>query len=275
MYMKRLFIISAIILILFCTAINAESNLLKIHFIDAGAGDCILIESPDNKVMMIDTGVAEVSDKVENYLRNNNIQEINILLGTHRHNDHIGGMISIVKDFTVDEIYLSEEIPPESKFFRKVLQDTKNKNLTINRVQPGEYIKLSPLLTVFVMAPNGTDYKSYNNYSVVTRMVYGSTSFLFAGDAEKESEQEILAKGYDLKSNLLKAGHHGYDTSTTQEFLNAISPEYVVISCDNEGPERAVEERLKAAGAELYRTDKHGTVVVISDGKEITITTEK
>jgi len=93
MYMKRLFIISAIILILFCTAINAESNLLKIHFIDAGAGDCILIESPDNKVMMIDTGVAEVSDKVENYLRNNNIQEINILLGTHRNNDHIGGMI--------------------------------------------------------------------------------------------------------------------------------------------------------------------------------------
>jgi beta-lactamase superfamily II metal-dependent hydrolase len=170
---------------------------------------------------------------------------------------------------------MSEEIPPDSKFFQKVLQDTKNKDLKVIKIQPGENIKFSSDVTAVILAPNGTGYKSYNNYSIVTRMVYGSTSFLFAGDAEKESEQEMLEKGYELKANLLKVGHHGYNTSTTQEFLKAISPEYAIISNDNEGPDKDVVGRLKDTGAAIYLTNENGTVVVTSDGEKINIETEK
>jgi len=104
-------------------------------------------------------------------------------------------------------------------------------------------------------------------------MSYGSTSFLFTGDAEKESEKEILDKGYDLKANLLKVGHHGFNSASTPEFIKAISSEYAIISCDNEGPHKEVVKNLENSGATIYRTDKEGTIVVTSDGSKININT--
>ena len=247
---------------------------LKIHFIDVGQADCILIQSETGKTMLIDAGNNNDADLIYSYLDSLNIKKIDFLIGTHPHEDHIGSLDMVINNFDIGTIYMPK-VSTNTKTFEDVLLSIKKKNLSINTALAGININIDKNLNAEILAPNSTNYDDLNNYSVVMKLKHGNNSFLFAGDAEDISENEMLAKGYDLKSDLLKVGHHGSDSSSTEEFINSVSPKYAIISVGRDNnyghPSDTVLHRLSAHNIDIYRTDEIGTIIATSDGKNITI----
>lgn len=251
-----------------------EPGRLIVHFIDVGQGDAIFIQTPAGQNMLIDGGERDQGRKVVNYLQEQGVNKIDFLVATHPHSDHIGGFIEVLQDFKVTKIY-SPKVTHTTATFKEFLTAVKAQNLKISTARAGVEIPLRGIKASFV-APLGDKYKDLNNYSAVIRLVYGNNSFLFTGDAEKESEEEMLssAKG-NLSAQLLKVGHHGSQSSTETHFLNAVNPKYAVIMCgaDNDygHPHEETIEKLEQKGVEIYRTDQNGNVVVFADGKNIKI----
>lgn len=258
-------------------AAPAKDGKLIIHYIDVGQADSILIITPGKKVMLIDAGNNNDGDDVVEYLRNQGISRIDVAVGTHPHEDHIGGLDTVIRNFDIGKIYMPKAVNA-TKTFEDVLAAVKDKGLKINTAEGGRDIAIDSRIESLFLAPNSGEYKDLNNYSAVVKLTFVETSFLFAGDAEDVSEEEMLQKGYDLKADVLKVGHHGSSSSTTPEFLEEVDPEYAVIMTgkDNEygHPHKEVMERLKNKGIKVYRTDQNGTVVVESDGRNITFSTK-
>ncbi|AGB19619.1 ComEC/Rec2 family competence protein [Thermoanaerobacterium thermosaccharolyticum] len=248
------------------------AGLLKVHFLDVGQGDSIFIQSPSGKTMLIDAGVPQMGNKVVNYLKNLGVKKIDILVGTHPHEDHIGGMDYVIDNFDIGQFYMPK-VTTNTKTFEYVLNAARNKGLKIDVAKAGVSLDLGPEASAMMIAPNGTKYDDLNEYSAVIKLNYGDTSFLFTGDAGAESEKEMINQGYDLKSDVLKIGHHGSSTSTTAAFLDAVDPEYAVISCgkgnDYGHPHSVTLKKLKARNIPVYRTDECGTIVATSDGHSI------
>ncbi len=243
---------------------------LKVHFIDVGQGDCILIED-GTSAMLIDAGNPENGPGIVSYIKNLGTQKLNFVLATHPHADHIGGMADVINAFDVEKIIMPKATHT-TRTFENLLLTIQNKGLKITAPVPGTEYKLGDA-SFTILAPNSSSYKDLNDYSVVIKLKYGSTSFLFTGDAEAVSENEILARGYDVKANVLKVGHHGSTSSTTERFLDAVSPRYAVIcvGANNQYGHPAPETLSKLAerGIKIYRTDEAGTIVATSDGKSI------
>lgn len=246
---------------------------LEVHFIDVGQADSILIKTPTGESMLIDAGNNADSDLVYSYLKAQNIEKLNVVIGTHPHEDHIGSLDTVINNFDVEKVYMPK-VSHTTKTFEDVLLAIKNKGLKITTPIPGDTFNLGQAKCT-ILAPNSSTYEELNNYSVVLKLEYGNTSFLFTGDAEDISEKEILNKGYDVKADLLKVGHHGSSTSTTESFLKAVSPKYAVISVGKDNkyghPDNVVLERLVNANIQVYRTDEVGTIIATSDGKNITL----
>lgn len=251
-----------------------------VYFLDVGQGDSELIRLKTGQNILIDTGTGETKEKLVDYLHELGVQRIDILIATHPHEDHIGGMQRVVEEFPVGQIYMPK-IPdaqvPTTSVYEKLLTAIDQKNLKITVPQSGRSILNSGDEKLEVFAPNSTKYSDLNNYSIVTKLTCGEKSFLFTGDAQADSEKEMIAKGYDLKSDVLKCGHHGSSTSTTAAFLKAVSPSAAVISCgvDNDygHPDKQVVDRLQKAGVTVYRTDRQDTILARCDGKTITFST--
>ncbi len=243
---------------------------LKVHFIDVGQGDCILIED-GTSAMLIDAGNPENGPDIVSYIKNLGIEKLNFVLATHPHADHIGGMADVINAFDVEKIIMPKATHT-TRTFENLLLTIQNKGLKITAPIPGTEYKLGNA-SFTILAPNSSSYTNLNDYSVVVRLTYGSTSFLFTGDAEQTSEKEILAKGYNIKSDVLKVGHHGSKTSTTTRFLDAVSPRYAVmcVGANNQYGHPAPETLSKLAerGIKVYRTDEAGTIIATSDGKSI------
>ena len=243
---------------------------LKVHFIDVGQGNCILIED-GTSAMLIDAGNPENGPGIVSYIKNLGTQKLNFVLATHPHADHIGGMADVINAFDVEKIIMPKATHT-TRTFENLLLTIQNKGLKITAPVPGTEYKLGDA-SFTILAPNSSSYKDLNDYSVVIKLKYGSTSFLFTGDAEAVSENEILARGYDVKANVLKVGHHGSTSSTTERFLDAVSPRYAVIcvGANNQYGHPAPETLSKLAerGIKIYRTDEAGTIVATSDGKSI------
>jgi competence protein ComEC len=243
---------------------------LKVHFIDVGQGDCILIED-GTSAMLIDAGNPENGPGIVSYIKNLGTQKLNFVLATHPHADHIGGMADVINAFDVEKIIMPKATHT-TRTFENLLLTIQNKGLKITAPVPGTEYKLGDA-SFTILAPNSSSYKDLNDYSVVIKLKYGSTSFLFTGDAEAVSENEILARGYDVKANVLKVGHHGSTSSTTERFLDAVSPRYAVIcvGANNQYGHPAPETLSKLAerGIKIYRTDEAGTIVATSVGKSI------
>lgn len=246
------------------------------HFIDVGQGDSILIQFPDDQTMLVDAGPNEAGSAVVSYLQKEGIRRIDYLVGTHPHADHIGGMDEVVRAFEIGKVYMPR-VTSNTASFESLLRALKAKGLRITPARAGVTVIEQEGLRVEFLAPSGSRYEDLNDWSAVLKVSYGSMSFLLTGDAEAGSEREMLSAGTDLKADVLKVGHHGSSSSTTTAFLRAVSPDYAVI-CVGAGndyghPHRETLDKLAAAGVRVYRTDRDGTVVFVSDGKTLSVRT--
>ena len=256
------------------TVNNSEDN-LKVHFIDVGQGDSIFIELPNDEVMLIDAGESSEEEKVYNYITNLGYNNIDYVVGTHPHTDHIGGLEYIINNISIENIYMPKAVST-SKTYESLLNTITNKNLKVKVAKANVNIISSDNLSVNIIAPNSESYSNLNNYSAVIKIDYYNNSFLFMGDAEVLSEEEITS---DVGADVIKVGHHGSDSSSSLEFLNKVKPKYAVISVGTNNqynhPYDSILSRYESIGSQVYRTDLDGTIVATSDGTNINITKEK
>ena len=257
------------------TVAITPSEDLKVHFLDVGQGDSIFIELPTNETILIDASIKDASNKIINYLREENVSKIDYVFATHPHSDHIGGMRAVIKTFDIGQIYMPKAVTT-TKTYENLLLTIKDKNLKIKAAKAGNTIIDTDDLKLVVLAPNQDSYESLNNYSIVLKLTYKEKSFLFMGDAETLSEKEITG---DIQADVLKVGHHGSRTSTSQAFLNKVNPSYAVISVglnnDYKHPHQEVIDRLEKKNIKIYRTDQNGDIIFTTDGYNIDVKVEK
>lgn len=246
---------------------------LEVHFIDVGQADSILIKTSKGNSMLIDAGNNADDDLVYSYLKSQGINTLDVVVGTHPHEDHIGGLDTVINNFSVNKIYMPKA-SSTTKTYEDVLLAIKNKGLKVTNPIAGSTFSIGDAKFT-ILAPNSSNYDDLNNSSIVLKMQYGSNSFLFTGDAEDVSERGMLNKGYDLSADVLKVGHHGSESSTTESFLKAVSPKYAIIMVGKGNsyghPHNDVLNRLKTNNINVYRTDESGTIIATTDGKTISI----
>jgi len=278
---KRIITTAALLLSLIIIAIAAATataapvapNEIRVHYIDVGQGDAILIQSAQNAVL-IDGGDAKAQQTLLDYLRLAGVKDLDYVIATHPHSDHIGGLPKVVKQFGVKGVIMPDAAHT-SGTFEKLLTAIEKKGLKITVPKVGDAFAAG-IIKFTVLSP-GKKFKDLNNMSIVVRMVHGETSFLFTGDAEDKSENQMLKTRQPLRSDVLKVGHHGSRTSTTEDFLDAVSPSVAVISCgkDNTYNHPNKETLMKLGRPErkitLFRTDKDGSVIITTDGRKITL----
>lgn len=248
---------------------------LEVHFLDVGQADSILVLC-DGEAMLIDGGNKGDSSMVFSYLKEQGVGHLEYIIATHAHEDHVGGLAGALNASTAGTAFC-----PVTKYNTKAFDNFVKylgaQGIGITIPAPGDTFMVGGAECV-VLGP--LDSKAdQNNLSIVIRLVYGGVSFLFVGDAERESELLMLDAGYDLASTVLKVGHHGSDTSTTYPFLREVMPQYAVISVGKGNsyghPSEATLSKLRDADVIVYRTDHHGTIVFWSDGEFLSVTTEK
>lgn len=249
---------------------------LEVHFIDVGQGDSILIKSNEEN-MLIDGGTRSSKDIVLEYLQKENVESLKYIIGTHPHEDHIGGLAHIIDNIPVEEIIMPN-VTTNTKTYENLLNTISKHGLGITKARAGDKYEIGEA-EYTLLAPNNDEYSNLNNYSIVAKMVFGKTSFLFTGDAEKISEKEMLQLyKSQLESDVLKLGHHGSNTSTTEDFLQAVDPDHGIISTgkDNryEHPDKEILNALKKKNVKTYRTDLQGSIVGVSDGDSVKFSNE-
>lgn len=243
---------------------------VTVHFLDVGQGDSEFIELPEGKCMLIDASTAEYGDDIVSTVQDLGYDKIDYLVATHPHADHIGGMAQVIESLDIGEIYMPKAVST-TKTFENLLETISNKNLQITTATAGKEICTYSDVTAKFLAPVSDSYDETNDYSAVVKITYGDNSFLFMGDAEKLSEDEMLANDiYSLEADVLKIGHHGSSSSTGTAFLQAVNPQYAVISC-GEGnsyghPHKETLDLLESFEVMIFRTDTDGSITVSCDG---------
>lgn len=278
---KRLHVVLALLLclslaILPCAAHAAgqtDGN-LQIIFLDVGQADAALVFS-GGQTMLIDGGNAADSNTMYAVMQKYGIRELDYIIGTHAHEDHIGGIAGALNYATVKTTYCPVT-DYDSKAFQNFKKAVENCGSAITVPKAGDSFTLGDAVCTILAVNTGSD---TNNTSIVLRIVYGGTSFLFTGDAERDTEQAILARGTDVHSTVLKVGHHGSDTSTGYLWLREVDPEYAVISVGKGNsyghPTEAVLSRLRDAEVTTFRTDMQGDITCTSDGKKVTFSVSR
>lgn len=255
--------------------IDYSEHSFAIHYIDVGQGDAALVVC-DDKTMLIDGGKPNASSIIYTYLKNLNIDYLDYIVASHADDDHIGGLSAPLAKMKVENV-IAPETEADTRSYNSLKAKTEEQGLTIQHPKPGDSIDLGSGKIEFY-GPITESESDRNNGSIVMKIIYGDTSFLFTGDAEREEEQEILNAGYDLSATVLKVGHHGSKNSTTYPFLREIMPQYAVISVGDNSYGHPTEDtlsRLRDADVKVYRTDMQGDIIATSDGKTVTITTKK
>ena len=257
------------------SSVNGEA---QVHFIDVGQGDCSLIVSGDTAVL-IDTGESENGEKILEYLDNHDISDIDCFLLTHPHSDHMGAASYIIDNINVKQVIIpkvSDDMTPTTKFYEKFLKSVKAKDLKITAAKPGLTVDIGEG-EMEIISPV-QDYDDLNNYSAASIFTYGDSSFMFTGDIEKKAEKHILKEGYLEDVDVLKVAHHGSNSSSCNDFLEVVRPDYAVIQCDgvsyNHPHEDAVERILEYTD-KIYRNDMDGTVVFSVTENGLSVDTEK
>lgn len=244
---------------------------MQVHFIDVGQGDSILIESPSGKTMLIDGGVKGAGQQIVSYLKELGINKLDIVVATHPDADHIGGLISVLDNMPIEQFYDSGKVHT-SQTFEEMLTRIDEKNIPYHVPKIGDDIEFDKDVNVKVL--NANDQATDNNdASIVLKMTYGNVSFLLTGDAGVALEKEMLQ--YDVKATVLKAGHHGSNTSSSEEFIQAVNPEVTILSYGEDNkyghPHAEIVDRLQAIGSKIYATADLGTITVSTDGVNYTV----
>ena len=251
------------------TSNTVLSDKLEVYFIDVGQADSILV-SNKNETMLIDAGNNENGNDVVKFIKEKGITKINYLVGTHPHADHIGGLDDVINsDLEIENVYMPK-IQTNTKTFEDVLDALKNKNLKVTAPKKGDSFKIGDA-NCEIMTDSILDNDNLNLSSIVIKLNYGEKTFLFMGDAESENEKTITWP----KVNVLKVGHHGSNTGSSQNFINQIKPEYAIIMAGKDNsyglPKQKILDRLTKIGAKIFRTDELGTITVVTDGKTIEV----
>jgi competence protein ComEC len=244
-----------------------------IYYLDVGQGDSILIQV-NNKNLLIDSGPKSEKKKLFDHLSKISIDKLDYVIATHPHEDHIGNISGILNNYDVLNFY-APKIQTTTKSFEQMIDSLKGKNLMINVARKGtSSINMGKNTKVTVFSPVKDAYEDLNNYSPIIKIQFGKTSFLFTGDAQKDVEKEIINSNEDVSADVIKVGHHGSSTSTSQEFLNKVHPSIGIISVGSDNsynhPNLDTIQRLKYSNVKIYRTDKDGTIILSSDGSTIT-----
>lgn len=247
---------------------------LTVHFIDVDQGDAILLSGPDFTIL-IDAGRHD-SNEVVPYLKSVGVKEIDLVVGTHPHADHIGQLDKVIKEFPVKEVWLDGNAHT-SKTFERVIDTILNSEVSYHEPRAGENFTIGSAYIEVIHPRELTG--NLNDDSIVMRVTYGDVVFLFTGDTEQEGEKSILKRGHNVEAQILKLGHHGSSTSSTKPFLEAVKPEVAIYSAGKDNtyghPHKEVVERVRGMGIELYGTDIHGNIIVETDGKTYQVKTVK
>lgn len=251
-----------------------------VWFFDVGQGDSELVQLPNGKNLLIDAGTAECGTGLVKLIKGLGVQELDYVVATHPHADHIGSMRKIIETFAIGSYYMprvaDDEVPTTSTY-TNLLKAMQKKGIKAIQAKAGVTLFSENGCKAQLLAPVSTSYKNLNNYSAVTLLTIGKKKFLFTGDAEKESEQQMLKSGASLQADVLKCGHHGSKTSTTASFLKAVSPTDAVISCGRNNdygfPPQQTLSKLNKDHVKIYRTDEQHTICARTDGNTITFQT--
>jgi len=247
---------------------------LHVHFIDVGQGDSILIDLGSNEVL-IDGG--EKSSGVIDYVSNYIDGPLEVMVATHPHADHIGGLIKVLEVFQVEEIWLNGDTSTSSTY-QEFMVAVNAEQAEVNYAKRNGTIS-SKNLNFSILNPPDALFGTMNNNSIVLRLKYGNTEFLFTGDAEKEAEASMFTAGNELQAQILKVGHHGSRTASTKAFLGRVEPKVAILMVGENNryghPHQETLTALIEIGAKIYRTDTDGTIIVLTDGKDYKIKTNK
>lgn len=256
---------------------NAElsDDNLQVHFISVGQGDSELIKLPTGENVLIDSGDTYAAETLLSYLREQGVEEIDMAVTTHPHSDHIGSMQKVIENFKVDKILMPDR-DYDSLVYTNLLYSIDENN--VERIVAKYGDEFDEGNAHFEILGPIKEYDEVNDSSVVLMMTYGDNKFLFTGDQESDAEKDVISMGYDLNADVLKVGHHGSNTSSCQEFIDAVRPSIAVIEV-GEGnkyglPKDDIIMRIARSGATVYRTDKSGNIVVSSDGKKLYVRTD-
>ena len=248
-----------------------EDSRLEVHYLDVEQGDATLILC-DGQALLVDAGNNNNGTEVQMYLQQQGIEHLDYVIGTHPDADHIGGLDVILYKFDCDTIFMPD-YEKETRTYEDVLQAMEQKGYTCTQPEVGEVYPLGGAAFTIV-SPAGDYGENTNDYSVGILLQYGENRFLLTGDAEEAAEADMLASGLDLSADVYKAGHHGSRTASTEAFMEAVNPTYAVISCGEDNsyghPHAEVLNRFREMGIQVFRTDLQGTIVAVSDGKDIT-----
>lgn len=248
---------------------------MAVHFLDVGQGDCSLLQTTEGSVL-IDCSVPEYGDDIVAYLNAQGVTELEYLIITHPDEDHMGAAAYVINNMTVKTVVMNGQ-EKTTKFFENTLDAMEAKDVEGIIVQPGDVLKVGSALQLTILGPQRLDFSEakWNNASIVIHATWGDRAFLFTGDAEEDGEADLLEKYASvLKCDVFSAGHHGSRTSNSLALLQAADPDYVVISC-GEGnsyghPHEEALDVFEKVGATVYRTDKDGAIVFVTDGETLT-----
>lgn len=267
---KRLLPLLIIIFIFIFSSCAAQplDGMLHVTVLDTGNSDCSIIQMPNGEVMMIDTASNSDYSKIKTFLSANDINQIDYLVVTHPHSDHIGGAAKIIKNYTVKNIYMTT-VKSDSSSYESMVSAIDQYNINVIYPSSGDTLKAGDVTVEFLAPLN--DYSDLNNTSIVLKITYGKTSFLFTGDIEEAATSDLCTKyGKDLRSDFLKVPHHGSKNTEIAALLDFVKPKISAITCKKENdynhPNQYTLDALNASKAEIFRTDTDGNIYVSSDG---------
>lgn len=258
--------------------LQAQEGELFLTMVDVGQADGFFLEQ-NGKTAVIDCGTVSTGKDMVEYLKQQGVTRLDYVIGTHPHEDHMGGMYEIITNFEVGTIVIPEVTQNDitSKWYAKLMKEIKDAKHTVDYPEVGEIYTLGDT-KMEVLGPEEEPESNINNYSIVMKITFGTMDILMTGDAETDLEEEIIASGANLDAEILKVGHHGSDTSSSNEFLDAVNPEYALISTKvgnkYEHPIKSVMENLRERDIEVYRTDECGTVVLTITSDSVTFSTD-
>jgi len=250
-------------------------DILQVHYIDVGQADCIYLSCGEDN-MLIDGGNVDDSDLVVSYLLDQGVTELDYVVNTHAHEDHVGGLPAVLAVFEAGQVWCPVE-EYDTACFEDFLYYVDQQRLELACPAPGSTYDLGSA-QIMALGPV-ENYEDTNNTYIVLRVDHGDNSFLFTGDAEEISEKDILEEGFDVSADVLKVGHHGSSTSSCYRWLREVMPQYAVIQVGKDNsyghPHEEVMSRLRDADVTVYRTDLQGHIVCTSDGESLSFETKK